>query len=278
MTLLSFVCLVLLLSFFTGIVGALTGLGGGVLLIPILVLFLNVNMHYAMGAGLFAVMATSAGTAIAYLREGYINIRIGMFLEVAAAAGALAGAYATHLLSPHITQVIFGGIFLVMAYLSWRRKEELDAPTTAHPWANYLKLNGNYPTPQGMKSYFVSHVTAAFSMMGVAGVLSGLLGIGAGSFKVVAMDQAMRLPYKVSTSTSNFIIGITAAVSAGVFYQNGYINPIITFPVVIGVLLGALLGARIMPKIPVKPLRLLFSVVILWLAIEMINAGLRGLL
>lgn len=276
MTLLTFIEIVMMLSFLSGVIGALTGLGGAVTMIPLLVIFLHVNIHYAMGSGLFAVMATSAGTAIAYLREGYINVRIGMFLEVAAAIGALIGAYVTHFLSPPIVQIIFGAIFIVMSYRAVRRREELDAAKEGHPIADYLKLHGEYPSPQGMKSYKVQSVPAAFGMMGVAGVLSGLLGIGAGSFKVVAMDQLMRLPYKVSTSTSNFIIGITAAVGAGVFYKMGYVNPIITFPLVVGVMIGAVCGARIMPKIPVKPLRILFSIIMLYLAIEMMINGVKA--
>ena len=276
MTILQFVLEVMFFSVGSGVIGALTGLGGAAILIPLLVVVFHVDIHYAMGAGLFAVMATSAGAAVAYLREGYINIRIGMFLELAASVGALVGAYVTSFLPAQIVEGIFGAVFLVSAYLSYRRHESLDLPQTSHPLALRLKLDGTYPTKEGVVSYKVQNVWVAFNIMSLAGMLAGLLGIGSGSLKVVAMDQAMRLPYKVSTSTSNFIIGITAAVGSGVYFQQGFINPLITLPVVVGVFFGALLGARLMPKLPVKPLRALFSVIIVILALEMIYRALGG--
>ena len=276
MTLLQFVLEVLFCSMGAGVIGALTGLGGAAILIPLLVLIFHVDIHYAMGAGLFAVMATSAGAAAAYLREGYINIRIGMFLELAASIGALVGAYVTAYLPAQIVEGIFGVVFLISAYLSYRRREATDLAVTSHPLALRLKLNSTYPTASGPVSYHVQRVWTAFNVTTIAGVLAGLLGIGSGSLKVLAMDQAMRLPYKVSTSTSNFIIGITAAVGSGVYFQQGFINPLVTLPVVVGVFFGALLGARLMPKLPVKPLRALFSVIIVILALEMIFRALGG--
>ncbi len=278
MTLISFTLFTLILSFFAGIIGALTGLGGALITIPVMVLFLHVNIHYAMGAGLFAVMATSSGTAMAYLRSGFTNVRIGIFLEIAAAIGAVIGAYVTNFLPAHFIQVLFGFIFIVMSYFAWRRHSESSTLHTAHYMANYLLLNGSYPTPEGEKIYLVQNVWSGFSLMGLAGILSGLLGIGSGTMKVIAMDQAMQIPYKVSTSTSNFIIGITAAVGAMVFFAHGYVDPIITFPVVTGVLIGALLGAKMMPHLPVKHLRKLFSMLVLLLALEMIYQGLGGML
>lgn len=273
-----FSCILLVMSFFSGVIGALTGLGGALVLIPLIVLFLHVNMHYAMGAGLFAVMATSMGTAVAYLKSGYINVRIGMFLEVAAAAGALIGASVTSLLSTKLVQIIFGLVFVVMSYLTWRRKESHGIETKPHRAATWLQLNGCYTENKKEISYFPQNIWFGFSIMGIAGVLSGLLGIGSGTVKVIAMDQVMHLPYKVSTSTSNFIIGITAAVGAGVFLKNGYINPVICFPAVIGVLCGSLIGARLMPILPVKPLRLLFSSLIFLMALQMIYEGFGGVL
>lgn len=277
MTILQFVLEVMLYSLGAGVVGALTGLGGAAILIPLLVIVFHVDIHYAMGAGLFAVMATSAGAAVAYLREGYINIRIGMFLELAASIGALAGAYVTSFLPAQIVEGVFGIVFLISAYLSYRRHENHDVPQTSHPLALRLHLDGTYPSQGGtLVAYKVQNVWTAFHVMSIAGVLSGLLGIGSGSLKVLAMDQAMRLPYKVSTSTSNFIIGITAAVGSGVYFQQGFVNPLITLPVVVGVFFGALLGARLMPKLPVKPLRALFSGIIVILAVEMIYRALGG--
>ena len=137
-------------------------------------------------------------------------------------------------------------------------------------------MNGTYPTPDGLQPYGVQRVATGFSLMFVAGILSGLLGIGSGAVKVLAMDNAMRLPFKVSTTTSNFMIGVTAAASAGVYLRRGYIDPVLSFPVMLGVLAGALLGARILTRTHPKHLRLVFSVVIVALAIEMVYRAIQG--
>lgn len=272
-----FSLLLLLISYLAGVVGALTGLGGGVVLIPALVLLFHIDIHYAMGASLISVMATSSGAAIAYLRQGYTNIRIGMFLEMGAVMGALVGAMLVSILPANFIAILFGIVMFISAYLTWRRKEEKELELkSSHPLANYLKLNGTYPTPAGEKTYSVQHVPFAFLIMTIAGSLSGLLGIGSGALKVLAMDQAMRLPYKVSTTTSNFIIGITAAVSAGIYFSHGYIDPVLTFPVLMGVLMGAFSGAIILTKLHSKKLRLIFSIVILILGLQMIYQGLIG--
>jgi len=277
LTILTFSILLLIFSYLAGLVGALTGLGGGVVLIPALVLFFHVDIHYAMGASLISVMATSSGAALAYLQRGYTNVRIGMFLEVGAVVGALMGAFLVVFVSTSFIAVIFGLVMFLSAYLTGKRKEDSEiSKSQAHPWATYLKLNGKYQTAEGEQPYYVQQVPLALITMVFAGVLSGLLGIGSGALKVLAMDQFMRLPYKVSATTSNFIIGITAAVSAGVYFSNGYINPIITFPVLIGVLIGALSGAFVLAKLHNKKLRLIFSIVVLLLGSEMIYKGLTG--
>ncbi len=277
MTVLTFSILLLIISYLAGLLGALTGLGGGVVLIPVLVLLFHVNIHYAMGASLISVIATSSGTAIAYLREGYTNIRIGMFLEVGAVIGALVGAILVTIIPSGFIAIIFGLVLLFSAYLTWKRKEEIEAPSqSSHSWAIFLRLHGSHPTADGYKAYNVQNVPLALAIMTMAGGLSGLLGIGSGALKVLAMDQAMRLPYKVATTTSNFIIGITAAVSAGVYFSNGYIDPGLTFPVMIGVLLGAFMGAKILAKIHNSRLRIIFSIVVFGLALEMIYKGFTG--
>lgn len=276
MTILLFSILLFCIAALAGILGALTGLGGGVVIIPALVLLFHVNIHYAMGASLISVIATSSGTAVAYLREGYTNIRIGMFLEIGAVIGALIGAVLVTMIPTKFIAIIFGLVLIFSAYLTLKRNETNETATSSHAWGLFLKLNGSYPTANGHQSYHVQHVPLAFGIMTLAGGLSGLLGIGSGALKVLAMDQAMRLPYKVATTTSNFIIGITAAVSAGVYFANGYIDPGLTFPVMLGVLLGAMLGARLIVKIHHSRLRALFSVVVFLLAIEMIYKGLTG--
>jgi uncharacterized membrane protein YfcA len=230
-----------------------------------------------MGASLMSVIATSSGTAIAYLREGYTNIRIGMFLEVGAVIGAFIGAVLVTIISSKIIAIIFGIVLFFSAYLTWKRKEESEPPSlSSHSWAMFLKLDGSHPTDKGYESYNVQNVPLALAIMTIAGGLSGLLGIGSGALKVLAMDQAMRLPYKVATTTSNFIIGITAAVSAGIYFSHGYIDPGLSFPVMIGVLLGAFTGARILAKIHNKRLRMIFSIVVFVLALEMLYKGLTG--
>ena len=234
------------------------------------------DIRYAIGASLVSVIATSSGAAAAYVREGYSNIRIGMFLEIATTMGALFGAYLAALVSTGLIAVIFGLVLIYSAYLSSRDRSESTENGQCDRLAALLRLNATYPTPDGPRSYYVQGVPSGFSLMFIAGVLSGLLGIGSGAVKVLAMDQAMRLPFKVSTTTSNFMIGVTAAANAGVYLNRGYIDPALGMPVVLGVLSGSLLGTRVMVKAQIRLLRLIFSVVIAVLAIEMIYDGLTG--
>jgi uncharacterized protein len=276
MSVLLFTFLVASGSFLAGFLGALTGLGGGVVVIPMLTLLFHVDIKYAIGASLVSVIATSSGAAAAYVREGYSNIRIGMFLETATTIGALVGAFVALLVSGSSIAVIFGFVLLYSAYLSSRHREA-DAPAIkASPLANKLRLNGDYPTPQGLEHYEVTGVPAGYGLMFGAGILSGLLGIGSGAVKVLAMDQAMKIPFKVSTTTSNFMIGVTAAASAGLYLSRGYISPGIAMPVTLGVLAGSLFGAKILAKARVKVLRYVFAGVIVALGAEMIFNGITG--
>lgn len=276
MTVLTLTWLVAIGSFAAGMLGALTGLGGGMIIVPMLTLLFGVDIRYAIGASLVSVIATSSGAAAAYVREGYTNIRIGMLLEVATTCGALIGAYVAGLISTNAIAIIFALVLVYSAYRSFQPREEHGNDGPGDPWATRFRLNGTYPTPNGVQSYSVHGVPAGFSLMLVAGVLSGLLGIGSGAVKVLAMDQAMRLPFKVSTTTSNFMIGVTAAASAGVYLHRGYIDPGLALPVMLGVLAGALTGARILAGAQVRALRTVFSVVIVLLAVEMMYKGVRG--
>ncbi len=271
-----FTLFLFLASLFAGVIGALTGLGGGVMLVPMLVLLFHVNLRYAVGASLISVIATSSGASAAYLSEGYTNLRIGMLLQVAATAGALAGAIIAAYLHATTIAVIFGLVLLYSGYMSFRRKEESESDQPSDGLAARLNMEGSYPHLGRWKPYRVYNVMGGFSLMLVAGTLSGLLGIGSGAVKVLAMDHLMRLPYKVSTTTSNFMIGITAAASAGVYLMQGFIDPGLTMPVMLGVLLGAFSGAKLLMRIPTKPLRIFFSFIILIMAIEMIYSGLTG--
>ncbi len=263
-------------SLLAGFLGALTGLGGGVVVIPMLTLLFHVDIRYAIGASLISVIATSSGAAAAYVREGYSNIRIGMFLETATTVGALVGAFVALLVSGSSIAVIFGLVLLYSAYLSSRHREADALALKASPLANKLRLNGSYPAVNGLEKYEVTGVIPGYGLMFGAGVLSGLLGIGSGAVKVLAMDQAMKIPFKVSTTTSNFMIGVTAAASAGLYLSRGYVAPGIAMPVMLGVLAGSLLGAKVLAKARVKVLRYVFAAVIVVLGFEMIFNGITG--
>jgi len=276
MTILTFTLLIAIGSVGAGLLGALTGLGGGIVIVPMLTILFGVNLRYAIGASLIAVIATSSGAAAAYVREGYTNVRVGMFLEVATTIGALLGAYVAGLISPNAIAIIFAVVLLYSAYRSRLPHEEHLSHAAPHPLAVRLRLNGSYPTPEGEQAYSVQNVPLGFSLMAVAGVLSGLLGIGSGALKVLAMDQAMRLPFKVSTTTSNFMIGVTAAASAGIYLHRGYIDPGLALPVMLGVLTGARLGARLLTRARTPHLRALFTLVVVVLALEMFYKGITG--
>ena len=263
-------------SFLAGLLGSLTGLGGGVIIVPLLTLLFGVDIRYAIGASLISVIATSSGAAAAYLKEGFSNIRVGMFLEVATTIGAICGAYLATRIPTAVIAIIFGIVLLYSAWISAKPEDEVPIQDQTGPFARVLRLDGSYPTPEGTVAYHVTGVPLGFSLMYVAGVLSGLLGIGSGAVKVLAMDRAMKIPFKVSTTTSNFMIGVTAAASAGIYLHRGYIDPGLAMPVMLGVLLGALVGARILPEAKVRTLRIVFAVAIAAVAIEMIVKGVRG--
>jgi uncharacterized membrane protein YfcA len=276
MTALEFTVVVWALSALAGFLGALTGLGGGVVVVPALTLALGVDMKYAIGASLVSVIATSSGAAAAYVREGFSNIRIGMFLEIATTIGAIAGAFLASRFSTHALAIVFGLILLQAAYMSFKGMPESAERVASDALAGRLRMGGAYPVDGKLETYGVRNVPAGFAMMFGAGALSGLLGIGSGAVKVIAMDRVMRIPFKVSTTTSNFMIGVTAAASAGLYLKNGYINPQVAMPVMLGVLTGALLGAKLLVHMRVKTLRIIFGAVILALSIEMIVNGITG--
>jgi hypothetical protein len=266
---------VLLTSVLAGLLGALTGLGGGVVIVPALVLLFHVDLRYAIGASLISVIATSSGAAVSFVREGFSNVRIGMFLEVATTLGALGGAYLTARVSTRAIGVIFGITLLYSAWSSFRAKhDQMQYPPNA--LAEKLELRGDYPTANGREAYIAQNVPAGFGIMFIAGILSGLLGIGSGAIKVLAMDHAMKLPFKVSTTTSNFMIGVTAAASAGIYLSRGYIAAGLVAPVMLGVLAGSFAGARMLISIRVPVLRVVFALVIVALGVEMIYSGAMG--
>ena len=260
-----------------GMLGALTGLGGGVVIIPLLTLGFGVDMRFAIGTALVTSIATSSGAASAYIKDGITNTRIGMFLEIATTSGAVAGALIAMYLPTNIIAVIFAFVLIFSAIMTLRKKnQQIDYTAPSGKLAEKLKLNGSYPTENGIEKYNVRNVAGGFSLMTLAGVLSGLLGIGSGALKVLSMDVMMKIPFKVSTTTSNFMVGVTAAASAVIYLQRGYIDPGLAMPIVVGVLAGAFLGSKILMRTNVKTLRLIFSVVILFLAFQMIYNGVTG--
>jgi uncharacterized membrane protein YfcA len=277
MSVLLFTGLVAGISLIAGFLGALTGLGGGVVLVPVLALLFGVDIRYAIGASLVSVIATSSGSASAYVKEGYSNIRIGMFLEIATTLGALVGASIASNLGTTAIAITFGCVLIYSAYQTIFAWVEPDREClNPDPLATRLRLNGDYPAGGTRHKYCVQNVPAGFAMMIGAGALSGLLGIGSGAMKVLVMDRMMQIPFKVSTTTSNFMIGVTAAASAGVYLSRGYIEPGLAMPVTLGVLAGAWLGTKFLVRAPVHVLRRVFAVVISLLAIEMIFNGLTG--
>ena len=273
---LTFTLLIWVGSLLGGYLGSLVGLGGGVVVVPLLTLIFHVDIHYAIGAALVSVIATSSGAAAAYVREGYSNVRVGMFLEMATTTGALVGAALVLYLHATLISIIFGVVLLYSAYTSMRPIPEVPHDVPPDKLATWLRMDSTYPEGGRLEKYHVRNVPGGFGIMFLAGILSGLLGIGSGAVKVLAMDKAMKLPFKVSTTTSNFMIGVTAAAGAGIYLSRGYIDPGLAMPVMLGVLAGSFAGARTLAKAKVNVLRLVFAVVIGAMAVEMIYSGFTG--
>lgn len=265
-------------AFVAGLIGSLIGIGGGIIITPLLVLGFGVDIRYAMGAALASVIATSSGAAAAYLRDGISNMNVGLFLCMATTVGAVAGALLAGSLDPKLLSIIFGFALLATLGLSLRKQQDsAGADLPVNPLAARLRLDGVLPDGAGGgQPYHVQNVIGGFGVMTVAGLLSGLLGIGSGAFKVLGMDQVMRIPFKVTTATSNFMIGVTAAASVGVYLKNGYFDPLLIYPVALGVLVGAFVGARLIQVVPTGILKVIFLIAIGGIAVQMILRGFGG--
>jgi uncharacterized protein len=273
----AFPVLIFVGSFAAGLLGSLVVLGGVVLIVPLLTLVFGFPIYFAIGASIISVIVTSSGAAAAYVKDHMTNLRVGMFLEFGTTIGAICGAFLAGLLAPDILSVIFGVILLISAApLIFKIGEELPQGVKNDRLANWLRLNGSYPDHHLHRnvSYEVTRTPLGLAMMYVAGLISGLLGIGSGTFKVLALDVVMRLPMKVSTTTSNFMIGVTAAASAGIYFSRGDIPPLIAAPVALGTLIGALVGARVLTRLSNRLLRIIFLAVIFVAAVEMVLRGL----
>lgn len=258
-----------------GLVGSLTGLGGGIIIIPLLTLGFKVPMHYAIGASLISVIGTSSGSAVAFVKEGFTNMRIGMFLEIATTTGAIGGALISGLINPNTTGIIFASILILTVVLNLGKKPDHQEPLVAGSLEDKLKLYGTFPDKGVVKEYAARNTVPGFLMMMFAGVMSGLLGIGSGALKVLAMDNLMKLPFKVSTTTSNFMIGVTAVASSVIYFQRGEIIPVIVAPVLIGVVLGSYIGSKTLMISKTKKLKTVFAVVVSLLSIYMMYNGIQ---
>lgn len=257
-------------SLLAGLLGALSGLGGGIVVVPLLVLGFGVDIHYAIGSSLIAVIATSTASSCAYVKEGYTNVRVGILLETATTVGAVSGVAFASQLPAFILSLIFG-IFLLYAAassLATQQQSQKNFPSDSLSLA--LRLSSSYPTDHGFQCYPVHHIPLGYLIMFIAGALSGILGIGSGALKVLALDRVMGLPFKVSTTTSNFMIGVTAAASAGIYLKLGYLDPVLTAPIVLGVTCGSFVGARLLPVLTTRTLRRLFACLVMVIGLQMI--------
>ena len=276
MSVLTFTLILLLGAYCAGLLGSLTGLGGGVVIIPLLTLCFGVDFHYAVGAALVSSIATSSGSGSAYVKEGITNIRLGMVLEIATTIGAVAGAVVAIWMNNSVISIIYGGVLVLTAVMQ-QVKHNRHEHVVGSPLARRLKLFGTFPQKDGTKQYYeLTNVGGGFAVMLLAGMLSGILGIGSGVLKVIAMDGIMKVPFKVSTTTSNFMMGVTACASAVVYIQRGNIVPGLALPVLIGVLFGALTGAKLLKRLDVSLLRKIFAIAILAVAVNMIYMGFTG--
>jgi hypothetical protein len=278
MTPLLFVLTVGAISLVAGFLGSLLGLGGGLIVIPALTLLLHVDIRLAIGASIVSVIATSSGAAAVYIRDRLANIRVAMFLELGTTLGAITGAYLAGIVPPRFLFILFGLIvgYSALAMLRGRRGGEKEIEVG--PWARVLQLRSSYFDDAAGAEIVYQPVRAriGLGLMYIAGTVSGLLGIGSGALKVPAMDLAMELPIKVSTATSNFMIGVTAAASAGVYFSRGQVDPFIAAPVAIGVLAGAFIGSQTLGRIGSRSVRLIFVVVLTLVAAQMLFKGVIG--
>jgi hypothetical protein len=272
MIVIEFLVILLLISIFAGVFGSIVGLGGGVVIIPALTLLLGVNVHFAIGASIVSIIGTSSGAASVYVKDKMTNLRVGMFLELATTSGAIAGAAVAAYVNSSALELIFGSILLVtLVPTIMKIGEDIPKNPELKGLSKRLSLTGSYTEPDGsVVNYNATRPKTGLFGMVIAGMLSGLLGIGSGAFKVVSMDVAMKLPMKVSTTTSNFMIGVTAAASAGIYFARGDVNPLIVAPVALGILIGAALGARVLKRSRNPTIRKIFIVVLAVAAIEMI--------
>lgn len=270
--------LVLIMGVGAGILGAILGIGGGMIITPVLTIMMGLDIKYAIGASIISVIATSSGSTIAYLKDDMLNLRVAMFLEIATTIGAIMGALLVGVFSSNFLYVLFGFFLLYSTYNMIRKlfDKKGESVYTGHdPIVDKFKLASTYydKAEQKQIDYSMKNVPGGFIMMWAAGLASGLLGIGSGAFKVIAMDTIMKMPLKPSSATSNLMMGVTAAASATVYFFNGSIRPDIAAPLAIGVLVGATVGARLMQVLKPRVIRMIFIPIILYMGVQMALKG-----
>ncbi len=261
----------------SGCLGSLLGLGGGTFVVPILTLAFGLDMRLAIGASVISVVAGSAAASPRYLDDGFANLRVAVTLEVATVSGAIAGALLAGHLSTRALYTVFGVVLAVSAVQMLRHRQDRDGLAVPDdPIADALSLHGTGTgtTVRDIRPYRVTRTATGLTMMTAAGAISGLLGIGSGAMKVPAMDLAMRLPIKVSTATSNLMIGVTGAASAVVYLQRGDVVPLLAGAVALGTVVGARIGSRLLAVVPAGALRVIFLVVLLIVSVQMLLRGL----
>ena len=270
--------LMLGVGIFAGIMGSILGIGGGMIVTPIVTLAMGLDIKYAIGASIIAVIATSSGSTIAFLKDDVLNLRVAMFLEIATTIGAIIGALLTGAFEPMILYILFGSLLVFSSWNMYRKMrsgQEVLQQVHADKWAEKFNLNSSYydKNTKQQVDYQVENVPGGFLIMLGAGLASGMLGIGSGAFKVMAMDGAMKMPLKPSSATSNLMMGVTAAASATVYFFNGSIRPDLAVPLALGILGGSTIGTRIIQNLPSKLIRLIFIQILLYLGLQMILKG-----
>ncbi len=270
--------LMLGVGIFAGIMGSILGIGGGMIVTPIVTLAMGLDIKYAIGASIIAVIATSSGSTIAFLKDDVLNLRVAMFLEIATTIGVIIGALLTGAFEPMILYILFGSLLVFSSWNMYRKMrsgQEVLQQVHADKWAEKFNLNSSYydKNTKQQVDYQVENVPGGFLIMLGAGLASGMLGIGSGAFKVMAMDGAMKMPLKPSSATSNLMMGVTAAASATVYFFNGSIRPDLAVPLALGILGGSTIGTRIMQILPSKLIRLIFIPILLYLGLQMILKG-----
>lgn len=279
---LAFTISVGLMSLGAGVLGGMLGMAGGIFVVPALTLFFDVPIHHAVGASLISVIACSCGSAASAMEHHLANVRLAILLEIGTTLGALTGVALAGVFSPSVLYFLFSMVLILSAYemLQKARRGEHSGHENVPPdrWAEVLRLNSSYPDSLSgaVISYRVARVKLGLVLMYFAGAASSLLGIGSGVLKVPAMDSALRLPIKVSSATSNFMIGVTGAASAGIYYVRGDVILEIAAPVALGSLIGAYLGTLLLARTPSERVRALFIMVLLGLAIKMFLTAIQG--